>query len=506
MPDPYLVAPVLVTPPPLAPLSWRIDATTREATEARLDITDSRGHRQIVFPGLQRTHRVPVLGISAGETADVSVSFVSDAGSTLLAQFTLQQMAVAGWWPDVVVGVSDAERMEPGLTVLPLASGNVLGWVAALDASGTPAWLYGPTPTHTGVRFRPETGTLRMVRLTEVGLVEEIDLFGGLVNSFGSAPFGAAIPLDGVERLHHEVLDLGGGTFAALDTLPVVEADYPASYVDPLIRWTDVTVSRQQLVVVGADGAVEELVPLTDVLDPGRLGYDGLDKLGWGLDWAHANALAFDAADDAWVVSLRNQDTVFAMNRDTHELLWLLAPEANWGPEYVANRLTPVGEDWRQPYHAHGITQTPQGTWLLFDNGDVGASPWTEEVPADATESLAIELKIDAVARTVERIWSYEPADGPLAAPLMGAVDALPTTGNRLVTYGWLESVGGVSLASQGLAPHGVRVVELVMPDTVVWQVDITVPADDAASDGVQGFAAHRIPSLYGGGAVETWD
>ena len=118
------------------------------------------------------------------------------------------------------------------------------------------------------------------------------------------------------------------------------------------------------------DGTVVRRIPLLDVLDPYRVSYDSLGAYWdehYGVttrDWSHANALAFDAANDAWLVSLRHQDAIVQVRRNG-SLGWILGDPARWRAPWSWYLLSaPGGHAWQ--YHQHAVQLMPDGTLLGF--------------------------------------------------------------------------------------------------------------------------------------------
>ena len=62
---------------------------------------------------------------------------------------------------------------------------------------------------------------------------------------------------------------------------------------------------------------------MMDILDPRRLGFLSLRQIRGSYDWAHANAVAYNDADDSISVSLRHQDAVVNFDRTTGDLNWI---------------------------------------------------------------------------------------------------------------------------------------------------------------------------------------
>src|SRR5262249_39332709 len=134
---------------------------------------------------------------------------------------------------------------------------------------------------------------------------------------------------------------------------------------------------------------------LIDMLDPTRIDYLTFLIPFWGVDAEHANAITEDPRDNSLIVSLRNQDAVVKFSRTTGQLKWILGPHQNWGPEWQPYLLNPVGPSFQWQYGQHAPVITPQGTLLLYDNGNLRAEPFDATVADADNYSRAVEYSID---------------------------------------------------------------------------------------------------------------
>ena len=98
-------------------------------------------------------------------------------------------------------------------------------------------------------------------------------------------------------------------------------------------------------------------------------------SIRWGYDNEHANAILEDPRDNSIVVSIRHQDAVIKFTRNG-QLKWILGPHANWGAQWQKYLLTPVGTPFEWQYAQHAPELTPQGTLLVYDDGNYRASPF----------------------------------------------------------------------------------------------------------------------------------
>ena len=382
-------------------------------------------------------------------------------------------------------------------------------YVAFLDAEGDVRWLQqlpgeAREVLMSDIRLLAD-GTLLGIRN---GQVVHYDMLGRMLHrllpeSQSEEVDDVSAVVRGVEILfHHEVRALadGSGIYAlATNAFPV--EGFPVSYLDASnIRRT--TIADDLVVEVGWDGALQAAWSLAERLDPLRIGWDSLERRGGHFDWAHANAVVFDPEWNAYIVTLRHQDAVVAIDRGSGDVSWILAPQDNWQEPHLSLLLRPEGPDFRIPWHAHATEVTPQRTLLLFDNHNFASSPFTGDfstLPPENVSRLA-EFHVNEADGTVEQVWQYNtPPEGVLYAPAMGDADHLPLTGNVLGVWGRVTFMGNQPLDERGLGNQAVRILEVTRttPPDVVFDLRMSSSLTELPS-GWTCNRAERVPSLYG--------
>jgi hypothetical protein len=229
---------------------------------------------------------------------------------------------------------------------------------------------------------------------------------------------------------------------------------------------------------------------LFDALDPYRIGYDSLLGFWNSLygfprngtrDWTHGNAVSYSASDDAILVSLRHQDAVIKMKRWTGELLWILGNHGGWRAPWNRSLLEP-SEELRWPYHQHAPSETPDGTLLVFDNGNKRARPFQPHLSTADSYSRAVEYRVDPARGLVSQVWSYGgPGDEIFYSAAVGSAYPLTATGNVLVTDGArITDADGKPTENATDARRWARIVEVTRhrPARKVFEL---IVGDDAA-------------------------
>ncbi|MDH4873175.1 aryl-sulfate sulfotransferase [Pseudomonas sp. BN515] len=148
----------------------------------------------------------------------------------------------------------------------------------------------------------------------------------------------------------------------------------------------------------------------------GDLPFGDTPGVGTGRNWAHVNAIDYDASDDSIIISARHQGVV-KIGRNK-EVKWILASPQGWPERLKSKVLTPVnakgealkeegglyaeGFDWSWTQHTAWLTG--KGTLSVFDNG------WGRNFAPTklaGNYSRAVEYRIDEAKGTVEQVWEY---------------------------------------------------------------------------------------------------
>jgi hypothetical protein len=173
------------------------------------------------------------------------------------------------------------------------------------------------------------------------------------------------------------------------------------------------------------------------------------------IDYCHANAVDVDH-DGNLLLSSRHLDEITKINRTTGEIIW------RWGGKN--NQFTFIN-DTLGFSHQHSIRVTPNGNYILFDNGNYHTPP----------VSRVCEYTIDTAAMTATLVREYRHSPD-LYSLAMGSVQYLDN-GNWLIGWGSNSSV-----AVTEVTPSGETVLEMSMTNGDVsyraykfpWQKPLT--------------------------------
>lgn len=500
---PLLIAPIVqgggaafVEPPTLtldpagkAPLSAAIEVATDTPSQVTLRVTDGIDLWTVKYPEFAVSHSLPLFGLKPGRTYFIEVTLTP--GGATDSSLTVTTAPLPADFPGLTLIHADPERMEPGFTLLDSVNHGTDDprprYAIIVDAWGDVVW-YSP---FRATAIRQDSGGNLVYRRGP--RVHRTDLFGNET---------VVVRLeDPGEGLHHDLIETDRGTWLTLGFKSIEVVDYPTSETDPNAPPATAAVRDEPVFEFAADGSLLHEWSLADIIDPTRIGYGSLRPSSLGYDWIHLNAVIPDPADDSLIVSSRHQDAVVKFSRTTGELSWILAPHDNWTAEFQPFLLAPVGAPFEWSYHQHAPLITPEGNFLLFDNGNFRASPFDGQVPFDELAPLdnysrAVEYAIDETTLEIRQVWEYGFAtDEVLYSWAVGDVDWLPTTGNVLIDFGSTRVMGGVTTDDLGYGTLVARVLEVTRerPTTKVFDLLVFDPEEVLASV----YRAERIPSLY---------
>ncbi len=473
-------------------LSKVVVLRTNEPTTASLVLRDGATTRDVVFPAQGVEHRLPVLGLPPG-THDVDYTVVSADGSELGGRLSVTIEPIEDLVLPLVDIAGDAAASEPGYTLVGMWADRH-GRLAAYDATGALAWLVDLPGVPKAASLAEHGGA--GVLVDRVASVRDVS--GELPITYGPESGASVVVRD---LFHHELLLQPDGSFWSLETQARQVDEFP---IDPsdLTVYGPVTIGDDLVVHYASDGTLLGEWSMVDLLDSRRVGFNSYDEGPEGLDWGHANALALLDDGERFVVSLRHQDALVAVDTQKNAVDWILANPDGWSPSLEALRLQPVGDvSW--PYHSHGAKVVGDMVYV-FDNGNERrTTPYSEDPEPGSLYSRLVAYRIDPAARTVEQAWEIIDADR-MFSRAMGNVQPLPTTGHVLGTYPYQNGFDGITNRDAGRGEYATRILELDPADgSQVWSMTLWSVYEDARKGWLVDRAT-RIPSLYTGIAAET--
>jgi arylsulfate sulfotransferase len=456
---------VMQNPNAAVPLAAILSFETDQPVETVVTVADGERTWDIPFDAQQSANEnLPLLGLRAGRTHVLTVKVMNEAGEAMIASPLRYETpplptGLADFPPFTVVK-ADVAQMEPGIKFLSVRRripGRISwhlpsqlrfevswGMIVAIDALGEPLWYYQSDSRIAGIK-RLANGNLFFHRTDHRSV--EIDMLGNVVNEFYAehrtqGPVEGAVPVE-AQSLHHQPHEMPNGNFLALTANARQIENWYSSEYDADAPRADANVVADRIVEFDVDGNIVWSWNAFDHLDLNRIGYLTFDSY-WHVrgfpghwDWTHGNGVTFDSRDNSVIVSLRNQDAIIKIDRETHDVKWILGTHEDWAPEFRDKLLTPLGEvTW--PSHGHNPRVTSDGTILMFDNGILQARPFRADPKSpNETFSRGVEYDVDEDNMTVRQVWASatELTDDSCNSWAMGDAHRLPQTGNMLVIY-----------------------------------------------------------------------
>jgi hypothetical protein len=490
------------TPSTNAPLAGVLTLTTDTASTVSVSVNDGKKPWKRDFFDYATNHSETLLGFKANRTNEITVTVRDQFGSTftMVAPLPFVTPPLPKDMPTFRLRTNNVKKMEPGYTLFRVGTPSLFkldiftvrrGYVSIVDNSGEIVW-YCDLPTVGDVRQLTNGNLFFPVRVDSA--FAEVNMLGQPVKIWNARYF--------VDP--HEDCITGHGTFLYLERRLKLNTIFPSNVTDPRAPLVNTNLSYFRIVEMSAAdlhaGSILNKWSLDRMLDPARFDYLAYQIPEGGVDPEHANAIIEDASDNSIIVSLRNQDAVIKLSR-SGQIKWILGPHDNWGTQWQRYLLKPVGTPFEWNYAQHAPVLTPQGTLLLFDNGNCRAEPFTPPVPDQANYSRAVEFRIDEANMQVSQAWQFADTNKDrLYAGTLGNASWLPQTSNVLVTFGCVSYENGAH--PDPIAPNAsiARIKEVThdVNPSVVFDLELSNPNNtDSKSQGYEVYRSYRIPDLY---------
>ena len=481
------------TPAKNAPLAGWLRLTTDEPSRVSVTVTEGGRTWDRDFHDFATVHAIPLFGFRPGRISLIMVRVLDRHRQVVEWSKELRFVAdpLPETFPEFVLRRSDPARMEPGYTLFRVEiANNRYAYVVIVDARGEVVW-YATTPSTADVRQLPN-GNLFMPATNRF---VELNLLGDEVRSWVAPP---GLPIN-----NHDGVPTDHGTILYLSDATETVTNYPTTLVRGSTPLDRATIYYQKVVELDATNSLPFHVwSPVDWLDPRRTAYlIRSDATGW--DSEHSNAILEDPSDDSLIVSIRHQHAVVKFDRATGKPRWILGPHEGWGAEWQPYLLTPVGAPFGWQYAQHAPVITPQGTVMLYDNGNDRAMPWDTRVEDPLNYSRAVEYRIDEQAMAVEQVWDYGRTNAELRlyTPWEGSAAPLPNTGNVLITFPAVAYENGNPPSSYGPLATMTRIKEVARDEDAAVVFDLAISMYrrvDYAGKECSVYRAQRIPDLYG--------
>jgi arylsulfate sulfotransferase len=473
-----------------APLACKLLLSTDVDSRVSVQIVAGSESWRKDFYDYSTTHSLILPGFKPNRTNVVTVTLHDRYRNllTLPTPLTFQTTPLPSDFPPITLRTNQPARMEPGYTLFRAQNNGSKAYMIIVNNQGQVVW-YSDTSSNVDVRQRPNGNLFFFNALTFF----EMNLFGEVVATWSRAPGFNIDQHDGVPTDHGTILYLSAGTLSV--------TNFPGSATVSNAPPKTVSMTHQPVIEMSMTNSSSFTVWRTiDMIDPRHITYFYNGGTA-GVDFEHSNALIEDPRDNSIIVSMRHQNAVIKFSRATGQLKWILGPHPNYAPQYQQYLLTPTGTPFAWNYGQHAPKITPQGTLLVYDDGNFRASPYDAQVTDPNNYSRAVEYVIDEENMEVSQVWEYG-SDTPerLYTPSVGDVDWLPKTGNVLVSFANISYVNGVHPSSFSPNATMVRFKEVTHDDPadVVFDLELFDRNNTSATyAGCFSYRSARIPDLY---------
>ena len=410
---------------------------------------------------------LPIVGFRHSSDLTVTIALRSARGTSTPLSNKLTYHAppvpdVGLSWPKIETVEIDRGRVEPGITFVSvrrnfLERGSLMtprqrdfqrkfGLIIALNEDGEVVWYYRSLQRIAGIQSMPD-GRILMTLADQRTRI--IDVLGNVQREYVAGlsplrdPASGAIPIDGIQTIHHEPYLTKRGTFIAMSANARRIENYYTSVTDPNAPRKAQMVMGDAIIEYDANGKVLWKWDSFDYLDPMRVHFH-LFQPYWmtrgfpdHLDWTHGNGVSYDEKNGTIIVSLKQMDAIIGISRKSGEVKWIYGDPTGWNGALAAKVLKPKGPFVRYPFSPHHPHIDGPGLMTYYDNGMFQAFPFTGKppVPQHQNFSRAARIRIDEKAMTFEEIWTSE-TEGTKESCYnwaMGEAEHLPQTGNTML-------------------------------------------------------------------------
>ena len=431
------------------------------------------------FDGVGEQHSISLLGLYPVQT-DITFRFFDENGVSLgQTSRMVTTPPLPSAYPEITIDAANRSEMKPGVNIVSYFGHDgrerpQLPFI--FDAAGDVRWYLDLTqhPTLSELFYDDGIEMLTNGNLYfgdgNSGQIVEMNFLGEVVNTW---------PMPGYE-FHHNVIEKPNGNFVA--TVTKLAANTIEDYLIEIDRQTGDIIREWDL---NQSMEYGRRVWVSRFADP-------------NVDWFHGNGLIHDPTDDTIIVSGRTQGTVKLTN--DNEVVWIVSPHRDWGDagngtDLTTKLLQPLDAsgqaitdsdvlngvtnhpDFEWAWYQHAPELMPDGTLLLFDNGD-------DRNYSDVDlYSRAVAYRIDPDAMTIQQVWQYGKERGnETFSRIVSDVDYHVDENNVVFMPG---------AAGRDAVPYG-KVIEVDYTSrNVIFEATITAPT---AQFGITFHRVERVP------------
>jgi arylsulfate sulfotransferase len=492
------------TPAPGAPLAGTLKITTDVNSRISVFMSNGTNVQEKDFYDFSTTHSETLLGFNPNRTNEILVTVYDENQNAVTAPqvLTFVTAPLPATFPVYRVLTNLPSQMEPGYTLFIDQNRNfVVGYIIIMDNYGNVVW-YKQTPEYSDGDVRQlSNGNLLLEEQTPNNDFVQINMLGQ-TNSILRPPAQYPINL-------HEALITSRGTILYISDAAVTVTNFPSVLPNQNMTDTDPPLETVQMddnpvvEISMTNGALVNAWSLASRIYPERVTYlTGDANTSFGVDNIHANALVDDTNDNSIIVSMRDQNAVMKFSRLTGAVKWILGSPTNWPASFQPYFFTPVGSPFDWNWGQHRPTLTPEGTLLLYNDGNWRADPFNTPVASSNNYGSAEEFSLNETNMQVSEVWNseWQTNQDRLYSVVVGKAQWLPQTRDVLVTHGYVQFVNGVAPNPKDTDGSMSRIREYthdpiprVVFDLAMWNYTNT----SSIYVGNLVYRATRIPDIY---------
>ncbi|KRN02065.1 arylsulfate sulfotransferase [Levilactobacillus senmaizukei DSM 21775 = NBRC 103853] len=431
-------AKVVVNPYHTSPLSGLILVKTKPAARVTVTVPGDTAATTIThqIKGYRRTHSVGVLGLYAGRTNHVRLTFTQKDGHRTTSTYKLTTAPAPRAIGHNRLKTSHPQQMALGqghsrLTFAVSSQGLTYG----LDAQGQIRWYSTAKISHVFKRLSNH----HLLVLTKISpkspkynALRETDYYGRV---YRQVNFSGLFPtrqdphkLATNTVIHHDAIELPNHHL-----LLTVDDGSKKFVEDTMIELNFRT------------GKIVKVIDLKRILPKSAYqNYHGTTRPDGKIDWFHQNSMYYDTKRDELIISGRNQDMIFAINYRTTKLKWILAAPERLPQSYRHFLLKPTTKHYHYNGGQHAVkliqTTSHNGHQVALEFYDNNVPVTRGKTRQSKQWSAGTTVTIDQLNRTVTKTWRFGQSLGKRNFTNIVGSSYAVGKGNTLIGFGYADA------------------------------------------------------------------